>query len=136
MRVDTLNPPAMTSRPLKVFVAFELVCRIFPPEMVRPLEEERPPAFVEEIPPANVEVALFPTIVVVAVPPMYRVSSMENLVEEAWPVKRALPAIVNRFPASKVSEASLLRNCAESSPSSVAASPPPPADMQLLLRSA
>jgi hypothetical protein len=38
-----------------------------PPVMVRPFVEERP---VEAIPPANVLVALFPTIVVVAVLPV------------------------------------------------------------------
>ena len=44
---------------LKEEVALE-VRRIFPPEMVNPFEEERPPALVEAIPPAKVEVALFP----------------------------------------------------------------------------
>ena len=52
--VDILNPPAMTSSPLKVLVA-ELVCNIFPPEMVSPESDERPDA---EMPPANVEVAV------------------------------------------------------------------------------
>ena len=44
--------------------------RIEPPVMVRPLDEESPPALVEEIPPLKVEVPLSPTIVVVAVEPM------------------------------------------------------------------
>jgi len=56
---------------------------IEPPVIVRPLVEERPPALIEAMPPANVEVALSPLIVVVAVEPMKRVSSIENLVEEA-----------------------------------------------------
>ena len=86
--------------------------------------EEIPPAPVEAIPPANVEVALFPWIVVVAVPPMYRVSRTENLVEEACPVKRALPAIVRVFPASNVSEAVALKKSVESRVSKVCASPP------------
>ena len=43
-----------------------------PPVRVRPFEEERPPALVEEMPPAKVEVALSPTMVVVAVDPILR----------------------------------------------------------------
>lgn len=66
--VETLKPPVKTSRPFRVLVA-ELVWRIFPPEIVRPLVEASPPAPVESIPPAKVEVELFPRIVVVAVPP-------------------------------------------------------------------
>jgi hypothetical protein len=42
---------------------------IEPPVMVSPLAEASPPAPVESIPPAKVEVELFPRIVVVAVPP-------------------------------------------------------------------
>ena len=44
----------MMSSPLNVFVAAELVCNIFPPEIVRPSEDSNPPAV---IPPVNVEVA-------------------------------------------------------------------------------
>jgi hypothetical protein len=48
---------------------------IEPPVMVSPLVEERPPAPVESIPPAKVEVELLPRIVVVAVPPIPRLPS-------------------------------------------------------------
>lgn len=43
-------------------------------------------------PPEKVEVALSPTIVVVAVPPIYIVSKTDNLVVDAW-VKDAKPVV-------------------------------------------
>jgi hypothetical protein len=54
--------------PWRVLVAEEFVWRIFPPEIVRPEAEERPPIAATEIPPANVEVPVPPT----------------RIVEEAW----------------------------------------------------
>ena len=42
----------------KVLVEFTLVCKIFPPVIVRPEAEERPPEVDTEIPPAKVEVAV------------------------------------------------------------------------------
>jgi hypothetical protein len=58
--VDILSPPAATSNPLRVLVA-ELVCKIFPPVIVRPEPDERPPMEATDIPPANVEVPVPPT---------------------------------------------------------------------------
>ena len=55
--VDTLRPPAMTSRPRRVFVA-ELVCKMLPPVIVSPEAEESPPLVETEIPPAKVLVAV------------------------------------------------------------------------------
>ena len=52
--------------PVNVLVAVELF-RIAPPVRVRPAEEERPEV---ERPPEKVEVAVSPTIVVVAVEPI------------------------------------------------------------------
>ena len=61
--------PAERAMPLlKVEVAPEERLML-PPVIVRPLVEDNPPALVEAIPPAKVDVPLFPTIVVVAVPP-------------------------------------------------------------------
>ena len=71
--------------PEKVEVAVE-VLRIEPAVMVRPLVEESPPAPVEAIPPANVDVALLPTMVVVAVPPMVMPEIAESRVVEAFVV--------------------------------------------------
>ena len=80
---DVSKHPAESLIPLlKEEVALE-VRRIFPPEMVNPFEEERPPALVDEIPPAKVEVALFPCMVVVAVPPTVIVVREERALEEA-----------------------------------------------------
>ena len=67
--VAIFKPPAEMLSPCRVFVALAFVCRILPPEMVRPLVEASPPAPVENIPPENVDVELLPRIVVVAVPP-------------------------------------------------------------------
>ena len=52
--VDTVSPPAGINSPLSVLVAV-FVWRIFPPEIVRPDADERPPV---EIPPTKVEVAV------------------------------------------------------------------------------
>lgn len=65
---ETLKPPATTSPELRVEVAVVLVCRRFPPEIVSPEAEERPPEVDIAIPPANVEVPVPPT----------------RIVEEAW----------------------------------------------------
>ena len=64
---------------LKEEVALE-VRRIFQPEIVNPFDEDKPPV---EIPPAKVEVALFPCMVVVAVPPTVIVVREERALEEA-----------------------------------------------------
>lgn len=75
------SPPAIKP-PVRVEVA-ELVWRIPPPEIVSPLVEERPPALVEAIPPAKVEVELFPKRVEVAVVPIEMPLKEESLVVEA-----------------------------------------------------
>jgi len=81
---DVARPPVPTERPpVHVEVAALVSLRIppkvlvavfdwknEPPEIVTPLVDEIPPAPDDAIPPANVEVALLPTMVVVAVPPM------------------------------------------------------------------
>ena len=75
--------PAVSLKPLlDVDVAPEDINR-FPPVTVTPLEEDKPPALIEAIPPANLEVPLLPCIVVVAVPPTVRVVIEENAVDEA-----------------------------------------------------
>lgn len=53
---------------------------IDPPVTVTPLEEASPAV---SAPPLKVEVALLPTRVVVLVPPIYRRSTIDCLVEEA-----------------------------------------------------
>ena len=65
--------------PVNVEVADELF-NIEPPEIVNPFDEDKPPV---EIPPAKVEVALFPCMVVVAVPPTVIVVREERALEEA-----------------------------------------------------
>ena len=60
--------PAAVIPPEKDEVA-ELVFKMEPPVIVMPFDEEMPPALVDAIPPAKVEVPLLPTMVVVAVEP-------------------------------------------------------------------
>ena len=61
--------PAVSARPLLKVEVAEEERLIEPPVIVNPFVEDNPPALVEATPPANVEVALLPVIVVVAVPP-------------------------------------------------------------------
>ena len=56
--VEILSPPATTSSPRRVLVALVFVCNMFPPEIVSPEAEERPPMVSTLIPPAKVEVAV------------------------------------------------------------------------------
>src|SRR3989344_8490247 len=62
---------------------FAPVCRMFPPEIVRPEAEERPPEVEMEIPPSNVEVAVEEELIP---PPAWRSLATERVlanVEEA-----------------------------------------------------
>lgn len=86
--------PAERLRPLSAVLVAPEESLMEPPEMVRPFEEESPPALVEEIPPAKVEVALLPLIVVVAVAPTSTPLIEESKVEEAKPLKSWRPVQV------------------------------------------
>ena len=85
--VEILNPPAMTSSPLNVLVA-ELVCKILPPEIVRPEAEESPP-------PAT----LMPELVKVevAAPWTIREEVAINPCTVVVPATKALPCTENKL---------------------------------------
>jgi len=79
--VESSKQPAVSLMPLEnEEVAVEVFSKL-PPVITSPLEEVNPAV---EIPPAKVEVALFPCIVVVAVPPIVIVVIEERAVEEAF----------------------------------------------------
>ena len=82
--VEILRPPARTSSPRKVLVAFALVCKIYPPVIVSPEAEESPPIVSMLIPPAKVEVAVPEALIVEPVCNSPETESLPPIVEEAW----------------------------------------------------
>jgi hypothetical protein len=109
---ETRRPPATTSPELRVEVAVVLVCNKFPPEIVSPEAEERPPLVEIAIPPAKVEVPVPPSRIVEEAWKSPWTWKFELTVEEAEEIKPAW--VVRSPPNTAVEEAFSLPEIARS----------------------